>query len=90
MPWRIGEITLKNVANIDEYAVQFDQYNLKVANEIKGFDPKHFFMKHMIYVCYNVSYENTFLFGEEEDDDKNPKEFPIEDIDTIIITNEPH
>jgi hypothetical protein len=47
-------------------------------------------MKHMIYVGYNVSYENTFLFGEEEDEEKNPEAFPIEDIDTIISTNEPH
>jgi hypothetical protein len=36
LPWRIGEITLKNVANIDEYAVQFDQYNLKPSNSIKS------------------------------------------------------
>jgi hypothetical protein len=43
LPWKIGEIILKNVANIDEYAVQFDQFDLKVAEEIKGFDPKSIF-----------------------------------------------
>jgi hypothetical protein len=82
LPWKIGEIVLKNVANIDEYAGQFDQFDLKVAEEIKGFDPNQLFMKHMISVGYSVSYANTFLFGEEEDEDKNLEAFPIEDIDT--------
>jgi hypothetical protein len=80
---------LKNVANIDEYAGQFDIFDLKETKEIKGFDPNQLFMKHMIYVGYNVSYENTFLFVEEEDEDKNHEAFHIEDIDTFIITNEP-
>jgi hypothetical protein len=30
LSWKIGEIALKDVANIDEYAVQFDQYDLNV------------------------------------------------------------
>jgi hypothetical protein len=30
LPWKIGEIVLKNVANIDEYAGQFDRFDLKV------------------------------------------------------------
>jgi hypothetical protein len=81
---------LKNDASIDEYVGQFDIFDLKATKEIKGFDPNQLFMKHMIFVGYIVSYENTFLFVEEEDEDKNHEEFPIEYIDIVVITNEPY
>jgi hypothetical protein len=90
LPWRIGEITIKNAANIDEYAVLFDQYNLKVENEIKGFDPNQLFMNHMMYVGYSVSYANIFLFGEEEDDNQDLQAIPMENIETIVSTTEQH
>jgi hypothetical protein len=76
---------LNNVANIDEYATQFDQFDLKVEEEIKGFDPNQLFMKHMIYVGYSVSYENTFLFGEEEDEDKNPEAFLLKILTLLLV-----
>jgi hypothetical protein len=92
LPWRIGEITLRNVVNIDEFSVQFDQFKLKLANEIKGFDPNQLFMNHMIYVGYSISFANTFLFGEEEGDSQNPQALSIEkkqdDIETVISTTE--
>ena len=44
---------LKNTTNIDEFSVQFDQFNLKKEDEIKGFDPNQLFMKHMTSVGYN-------------------------------------
>jgi hypothetical protein len=81
---------LKNAENIDEYASQFDQFDLKVVEEIKGFYLNQLLTKHMIYVGYSVSYENNFLFGEEENEDENLEEFSIEDIDIVISTNEPH
>jgi hypothetical protein len=90
LPWKIGEITLKNASKIDEYAVQFDQYNLKMENEIKGFDPNQYFMNHMTSVGFSVSYANTYLFGEEEDDGKNPEAVPVGDLETVISTNEAH
>jgi hypothetical protein len=39
LPWRIGEITLRNDVNIDEFLVQFDQFKLNIVIEIKGFYP---------------------------------------------------
>jgi hypothetical protein len=48
LPWKIGDIVWENVANIDEYARQFDLFDLKMEKEIKGFDPNQLFMKHMI------------------------------------------
>jgi hypothetical protein len=78
LPWKIGEMTVKNITHINEISVQFDQFNLKEANEIKGFDPSQLFMKHMTYVRYNVSFANTFLFGEEEGDSQNPQALSIE------------
>jgi hypothetical protein len=34
LPWRIGEILLRSISNIDEFAVHFDQYNLKFVDEL--------------------------------------------------------
>jgi hypothetical protein len=42
-------------------------------NEIKGFDPNQCFMNHMTFTGFSVSYVNTCLFGEEEDDGNKPK-----------------
>jgi hypothetical protein len=67
--------SIENHYNINEFSVQFDQFHLKVVDEVKGFEPnqlfmKHnqLFMKHMIYMGYIDAFANTFLFGEEEGD----------------------
>jgi hypothetical protein len=39
-PWKFGEITLRSTTKIDEFATQFDQYNLKLEDLVKGFDPQ--------------------------------------------------
>jgi hypothetical protein len=39
-PWKVGEIILRSTLKIDEFATQFDQYNLKLADLIKVFDPQ--------------------------------------------------
>jgi hypothetical protein len=44
------------------FSVKFDQYNLKLAEEIKGFDPNHLFMDHILSVGYSVSFANSFIF----------------------------
>ena len=64
-PWRIEEIIVRNVVNIDEFLVQFDQFKLNIVDEIKGFYPNQLFMNHMIYVVYSISFHRTFLFGGE-------------------------
>jgi hypothetical protein len=61
LPWKIGEIMVKIITHINEISIQFDQFNLKKGNEVKGFDPSQLFMKHMTYVGYNVSFSNTFI-----------------------------
>jgi hypothetical protein len=48
LPCKVNEIFLRGTAKIDEYDTQFDQYNMKFAKEIKGFDPKHLFHDHMV------------------------------------------
>jgi hypothetical protein len=40
LPWKVGEITLRSANKIDEFVAQFDQYNLKLENQVKGFDPQ--------------------------------------------------
>jgi hypothetical protein len=72
MPWKIGQILFRGSSKIDEFAVQLDQYNLKFADEIKGFDPNHFFMAHVTFVGYNISLAIAFLFEEEEGDNQDP------------------
>jgi hypothetical protein len=63
--WKVGEISLKSASKIDEFATQFDQYNIKLGNEVKGFDPQQWFMNHMVSVGFNASYINTCIYGEE-------------------------
>jgi hypothetical protein len=94
LPWRIGEITLRNVVNIDEFLVQFDQFKLNIVDEIKGFYPNQLFMNHMIYVGYSISFSHTFLFGEEEGDSQNHRvlffEKKQDDIETVVNTIDKH
>jgi hypothetical protein len=90
LPWKIGEITVINASKINEYAVQFDQYSLKLVNQVKGFDPHQYFMNHMTSVGFSVSYINTYLYGEDEDDENNPEKVLVGDLETIVSTNEAH
>ena len=53
------------IAKIDEYATQFDQYNMKFAKEIKGFYPNHFFHDHMVTVGLSNTLIDNSIFGEE-------------------------
>jgi hypothetical protein len=89
---RSDEIFLRGTAKIDEYATQFDQYNMKFAKEIKGFDPNHLFHDHMVSVGFSNTLINTFIFGEEEGDNHDPPAECIErkagDIETIISTTD--
>jgi hypothetical protein len=63
---------LRGISKIDEFTIQLDQYNLKFTEEIKGFDPKHFFVDHMTSVGFSNALTNTFIFGEEEGDSHDP------------------
>jgi hypothetical protein len=63
LPWKIGEIMVKIITDINEIFIQFDQFNLKTDTEFKVFNPSQLFMKHMASVGYNVSFSNTFMFG---------------------------
>jgi hypothetical protein len=90
LPSKFGEITVNNASKIDEFAIQFDQYNLILEYLVKGFDPLQYFMNHMIATSFTVSYINTYIFGEEENDENNYEEIPIGDIETIISTNGAH
>jgi hypothetical protein len=29
LPWKVGEMSMKNISHLDEYTIQFDQLNLK-------------------------------------------------------------
>jgi hypothetical protein len=69
---------LKIVKNIDEFLVQLNQFNLKLGDEFKVFEPYQTFMNHMIYMGYSVAFENTFLFEEEEVDSESPRVLPIQ------------
>jgi hypothetical protein len=79
---------LRSISNIDEFAVQVDQYNLKFAEEIKWFNSNHLLINHMKSIGCSVSLTNYFLFGEEEVDNHDPQtiffEKKTKDIDTFI------
>jgi hypothetical protein len=61
-----------------------------LANQVKGFDPQQFFINHMIFVGFGMSYINTCVYGEEENDGDNSEEVLVGDLDIIIIINEAH
>jgi hypothetical protein len=63
---------LRGIAKIDEFASYLDQYNLRFAEEIKGFDPNHLFYNHMVSVGISPASANTLIFGEEEGDSHDP------------------
>ena len=94
LPWKIGEIMVKNITHINKIWDQFDHFNLKKENEIKGFYPKQLFMKHMTLVRYIISFSNTFSFRKEEGDSQNPQILPNEkrkdDAKTIINITSQH
>jgi len=85
---------LRSISNIDEFSVHFDQYNLNLADEIKGFDPNHLFMNHMTFVGFIVSLSNSFLFEEEEGNGQDPQAVFVQKkpkgIEIIISTIEQH
>jgi hypothetical protein len=81
---------LKNASKIDEFATQFDHYNLKLENQVRGFDPQQYFMNHMVFIGFSVSYINSCIYGEEENDDNNSEEVLVANPETIINTNESH
>jgi hypothetical protein len=56
-PWNIGDIMLRNINKIDEFANHFNNVNLKYVEKIKGFDPKRIFVEHML----SVGLSNSFI-----------------------------
>jgi hypothetical protein len=87
LPWKVGEITVKNASKIDEFVVQFDPYKLKVVDYVKGFDPQQLFMNHIISTGFSVSFINTYIYEEEENEGNNSQEKLVQDLETIISTN---
>jgi hypothetical protein len=47
LPWKIGEIIVKNISHLDEFAKHFDNFKLREVPEIPGFDPNDLFTTHM-------------------------------------------
>ena len=76
---------MKNAENIDEYASQFDQFDLKVVEEIKGFEPNKLFMKHMIYVGYNVSYSTPFYLDKRKMKTKTLRNFLLKILTLLAV-----
>jgi hypothetical protein len=55
LSWKVGEILLRGISKIDEYASYFDQFDMIFAEQIKGFDPDHLFYNHIISVGLSLS-----------------------------------
>jgi hypothetical protein len=52
LPWRIGEIVVKNISHLDEFIVHFDNFKLREFPEIQDFEPNELFMAHMFAINY--------------------------------------
>jgi hypothetical protein len=85
----VGEIILRETPKNDEYASYFNQFNLKFAEEIKGFDPNNLFYHHMVAVEIN-----TLIFEEEEGGSPDAPVHDVNkyfgDIETIVNTTKGH
>jgi hypothetical protein len=87
LPWKVSEILVNNVSNIDEFTFQFESYKLNVSDYVKGFDSQQFFMNYIISTSFSDSYINTYIYEEEENEENNSQEKIIKDLETIINTN---
>jgi hypothetical protein len=94
LPWKIGEIIVKNISHLDEFSKHFDNFKLREVPEISRFDPNDLFTAHMSVVDYGSSFVKTTQFKEGSGDNHNPMEaIPDkvhDDIDTLVNTNDQH
>jgi hypothetical protein len=54
---------------------------------MKGFYPQQLFMNHIIYNGFSVSFINTYIYEEEENEGNNSQERLVDDLETIISKN---
>jgi hypothetical protein len=92
--WKVGEILLRGISKIDEYAPCFDHSDLGFSEKIKCFDPNHIFYNHFLLVGLNPALINSSVNKEEENDSHNPNNQEADkdfgDINIVISTTEHH
>jgi hypothetical protein len=69
--WRVGEIGVKHISHLDEFAAQFDQLGMHEAKSIEGFDPNDLFFAHMSLVGYSSYFCKSEQFKEGGGDNQN-------------------
>jgi hypothetical protein len=89
LPWKFGDFVFRNMSNIDEFMGHFHSLNLKYDEKVKGFDPNDIFVEHLLVVGFNNSFINAILNEDEYNASSNPSH-DIDDLETIINTNESH
>jgi hypothetical protein len=91
-PWKVGEITVKNISHLNELTSHFDHFKLKEIPKIPGFDPSDVFTTHMSAISYGTLSVNTTQFKEGGGDNQNPMEAIPEKVhnylDTLVRTND--
>jgi hypothetical protein len=92
LPWKVGEMFVKNISHLDEYTIQFDHLSLKEVQAIHGFDPKDLFSAHMSLIRYGSYFSKSMQFEEGGGDNQNLPEASLEntldDIEALDNTNE--
>jgi hypothetical protein len=61
LPWKIGDFVLRSMNIIDEFSNHFHNFNLKYAENIRGFDPNKIFVEHMLTMSFSNSFIHTVL-----------------------------
>jgi hypothetical protein len=61
MPWKIGELVLKNVNKFDDFATHFSISNPRYAEHIKGFNPYDIFRQHLHSLGLDDCFVNKHL-----------------------------
>jgi hypothetical protein len=92
LPWKIGEIFVKNISHLDEFTTQFDHFNLEEVHAIKVSTLMIYF-QHTCFQLDTVHHSISYVQLEEGGgDNQNPLEVPpettLDDIDTLVNTND--
>jgi len=62
LPWKIGEIIVKNISHVDEFSNHFDNLKLREVPEAPRFDPNDLFTTNVYEIGYGSSFVNTTQF----------------------------
>jgi hypothetical protein len=69
---KIGEIIVKNISLLDEFAIYFHRFKLREIQKFHGFEPNGFFSNPLFAIGYGSSFTKSTQMDEGRWDNQNP------------------